>query len=48
MIRNFPVDVSPEVLLVLASALAARVSWEEPFDVVSGAALGPYSRRPAS
>jgi len=43
MIREFPADLSAEVLLVLASVLAARVSWEEPFDVVPGAALGPYS-----
>ena len=44
MIREFPVDLSSEVLLVLTSALAARVSWEEPFDAVPGAALGPHSR----
>jgi hypothetical protein len=44
MIREFPADLSPQVPLVLASALATKVSWEEPFDVVPGAALGPYSR----
>jgi hypothetical protein len=44
MIKTFPVDIPPQVLLVLATALATRVSWEEPFDVVPGAALGPHSR----
>jgi hypothetical protein len=43
IISEFPVDVSSGVPLVLASALAARVSWEEPFDVVPAAALGPHS-----
>ena len=43
LIGKFPVDVSADVLLVLATALATRVSWEEPFDVVPAAALGPHS-----
>jgi hypothetical protein len=44
MIREFPVELPPQVPLVLASALAARVSWVESFELVPGAALGPYSR----
>ena len=44
MIKTFPVDMPPQLLLMLATALATRVSWEEPFDVVPGAALGPHSR----
>lgn len=43
MIKTFPVDMPPQVLLVLATALATRVSWEKPFDVAPGAALGAYS-----
>jgi hypothetical protein len=43
MIREFPVELSPQVPLVLASALAAQVSWVKPFKLVPGAALGPYS-----
>jgi hypothetical protein len=44
MISKFPVDLPPQVLLVLATALAARISWQAPFDVVPGTALGPHSR----
>jgi hypothetical protein len=43
MIREFPAGLSPQVPLVLATALAARVSWEKPFEMVRGAALGPHS-----
>ena len=43
MISKFPVDLPPKVLLVLATALAARISWQAPFDVVPGTALGPHS-----
>lgn len=43
MIRQFPVDLTPQVRLVLGTALAARISWQQPFDVVPGAALGPDS-----
>jgi hypothetical protein len=32
-----------DVLMVLATAVATRVSWEEPFGVVPAAALGPHS-----
>lgn len=40
LIEEFPVKMGPEVLLVLASALAAKVSWELPFDVVAAEKLG--------
>jgi hypothetical protein len=40
---TFPVDLSPEVVLVLATALATRISWAEPFDMVPAAVLGPDS-----
>jgi hypothetical protein len=43
LITKFPVDLSPDVLLMLATALATKVSWQEPFDVVPAAALGPHS-----
>lgn len=43
LIEKFPVDLSPEVVLVLASALATRVSWEEPFRIAPASTLGPDS-----
>lgn len=39
LIKRFPVKVSPEVVLLLATALATKVSWEAPFDVAPGARL---------
>ncbi|MDO3704415.1 hypothetical protein Q3W71_22380 [Micromonospora sp. C28SCA-DRY-2] len=44
LIEGFPLKVDPEVLLILASALATRVSWADPFEVAPAAALGPDSR----
>ncbi len=32
LIDTFPLDITPDTALVLASALAARVKWCEPFD----------------
>jgi hypothetical protein len=43
LIRKFPVDLSPDVLLMLATALATKVSWQQPFDMVPAATLGPHS-----
>jgi hypothetical protein len=40
LIDRFPLTITPDTLLVLATALATRVSWERPFDVVPAAALG--------
>ncbi|WP_432906776.1 hypothetical protein ACQP1S_13540 [Micromonospora matsumotoense] len=41
LIDRFPLTVSPRVLLALAGALATRISWAAPFDLVPGSALGP-------
>lgn len=44
LIDRFPVNVrDPRVYLVLATALATRVSWETPFDLAPAAELGPDS-----
>ncbi|MEH0974401.1 hypothetical protein V6U77_25030 [Micromonospora sp. CPCC 205546] len=43
LIEAFPLTVTPDVLLVLASALATRVSWASPFEVAPADALGPGS-----
>jgi hypothetical protein len=43
LIPGMPVDAGPDTALVLATAVATRVSWEQPFDVVPAAALGPGS-----
>ncbi|MEU7619834.1 hypothetical protein AB0B27_27590 [Micromonospora rifamycinica] len=40
LVDRFPLTVSPRVLLALASALATRISWAVPFDLVPGATLG--------
>ncbi|TDC41266.1 hypothetical protein [Micromonospora sp. KC213] len=43
LIDRFPLTVTPRVLLALASALATRISWAEPFHLAPGRALGPTS-----
>jgi len=43
MIRKFPLVLKPDVVLMLATALATRVSWETPFDLAPSSALGPDS-----
>jgi len=43
LIDRFPITVAPDLLLILASALATRVSWAEPFDVAPADQLGPGS-----
>ncbi|MGN9778264.1 hypothetical protein ACTMS0_21230 [Micromonospora sp. H33] len=43
LIDRFPLEMTADVLLVLASALATRVSWAEPFQVTGAEALGPGS-----
>ncbi|HEY1619311.1 MAG TPA: hypothetical protein VGG25_16945 [Streptosporangiaceae bacterium] len=43
MIDGFPVELTPAVYLVLASALATRVSWDLPFDLAPASELGPHS-----
>jgi hypothetical protein len=41
LIERFPLRLRPDTLLVLATALATRVSWERPFDLVPAAELRP-------
>ncbi|MFG1610911.1 hypothetical protein [Actinoplanes sp. NPDC049265] len=43
MIDRFPLTVSPDVALVLGSALATKITWSAPFDLGPGSALGPDS-----
>jgi len=43
LIERFPVQLTPDMLLVLASALATRVSWQRPFELAAGRELGPAS-----
>jgi hypothetical protein len=40
LIETFPLQLDPDTVLILASALATRVSWDEPFDLVPAARLG--------
>ena len=41
LIEKFPVTVTVETVVLLATALATRVSWQLPFDAVPSAELGP-------
>ena len=43
LIDALPSAVDPQAVLVLASALATRVSWTEPFQTAPAGALGPHS-----
>jgi len=47
LIDKFPLQLQPDTLLILASALATRVSWDEPFEVVPADRLGasPWAAR---
>jgi hypothetical protein len=48
LITKAPVDWSPELFFVLASALATKVSWQVPFELAPAAELGegsPWSAR---
>lgn len=40
LIRTFPIRITPQVMLVLASALASKVTWQRAFDLVPAAQLG--------
>jgi hypothetical protein len=42
LIKRFPVAVGPDVVLLLATALATKVSWEVPFDLAPGARLAGW------
>jgi hypothetical protein len=41
LIERFPLQVDPLVCVILATALATRVSWECPFELAPASALGP-------
>ncbi len=43
LIPRFPVRLTPDVGLLLATTLAARVSWQQPFDLAPASELGPGS-----
>lgn len=43
LIDRFPLTRSADVLLALASALATRISWADPFDLAPGGQLGADS-----
>lgn len=48
LIDHFPITSSPDLYLVLASALATKVSWQVPFDLAPARELGqrsPWSER---
>lgn len=48
LVETFPVAVEPATVLVLASALATRVSWLRPFALAAGSELGgPWAARVA-
>ena len=44
LIDSFPVRVDPALSLLVATALATRVSWERPFDLAPAGALGARSQ----
>lgn len=43
LIDRFPITVTEDMYLVLATALATKVSWEVPFDLAPAASLGERS-----
>src|SRR5215831_10470308 len=43
LIDRFPIDNDRTLIWLLATALAARVSWERSFDLAPASALGPTS-----
>lgn len=45
LVDRFPAQVSPELLLVLGSALATKVRWLQPFDVVPASQLAVAGER---
>jgi hypothetical protein len=44
LIERFPLQVRPTTLLMLATALATKVTWQVPFALAPGAELGAASR----
>jgi hypothetical protein len=43
LIKRFPLDIGPSTAFVMATALATKVSWVAPFELVDARALGPSS-----
>jgi hypothetical protein len=41
LIERFPIRVDPAIYLILATALATRVSWECPFELAPASSLSP-------
>ena len=41
LIDRFPIQMDPDLVCLLATALATKVSWDVPFEVVDAAALAP-------
>jgi hypothetical protein len=47
LIKRFPIPIDDKIYLLLATALATKVSWDRPFELAPGSALGeasPWSR----
>lgn len=44
LIERFPLEITDEIYLLLATALATKVSWDRPFELAPGSALGSASR----
>lgn len=47
LIARFPGQITPDLTFLLASALATKITWDDPFEVVDSTALGqgPWSRQ---
>lgn len=43
LIREFPYEITPDTFFLLASALATRVSWRQPYRLVDATELGTAS-----
>jgi hypothetical protein len=43
LIDSFPIEWTPDLYLVLATALATKVSWQVPYELAPAASLGPDS-----
>jgi hypothetical protein len=41
LIERFPIQLDPDLVCLLATALATKVSWDVPFELVDAAALAP-------
>ena len=41
LIERFPIQIDPDLICLLATALATKVSWDVPFELVDAAALAP-------